>query len=200
MKNSYDEIKNLLKASKNMFMTKLMKEDETNIKLIHSLITEDEKENKISKNDVTKKINVGSSIEKNIENDLQKNDKKQAYRISGGIIVFHGKDKSELEITVDEKTAFQETMDEFTNEVSDMVDFNKLNVYPHNVEWSGRIIDFDVDFFFSIGEKNGIYINADMIKADKDFLEKIQKLNSFFDKFKSKWSKILSIRKSTKND
>lgn len=84
-----------------------------------------------------------------------------------------------MELTTDEKTAFQSTMDEFVNEVSEMVDFNKLNVYKDNVEWSGRIIDFDVEFFFSIGEKNGIYINGDMVKADQDFLEKIQKLNPF---------------------
>ena len=89
-------------------------------------------------------------------------------------------------------------MDEFVNEVSDMVDFNKLNIYPDNVEWSGKIIDYDLDFFFSIGENNGIYINGDMIKADDNFLEQITKLKSFYNKFKSKWSKIIGNRKLTK--
>jgi hypothetical protein len=89
-------------------------------------------------------------------------------------------------------------MDEFVNEVSDMVDFNKLNIYPDNVEWSGKIIDYDLEFFFSIGENNGIYINGDMIKADDNFLEQITKLKSFYNKFKSKWSKIIGNRKLTK--
>ena len=82
--------------------------------------------------------------------------------------------------------------------VSDMVDFNKLNIYPDNVEWSGKIIDYDLDFFFSIGENNGIYINGDMIKADDNFLEQITKLKNFYNKFKSKWSKIIGSRKLTK--
>lgn len=124
-------------------------------------------------------------------------DKVQKYRISGGILALHGKDRSDLDITSDEKVAFQETMDEFVNEVSDLVDFNKLNLYPNNVEWSGKIIDFDIDFLFSIGEESGIYINGDMIKTDDDFLTMITKLKSFYEKFKSKWSKVLASRKKT---
>ena len=102
-----------------------------------------------------------------------------------------------MELTTDEKIAFQETMDEFVNEVSDLVDFNKLNLYPNNVEWSGKIIDFDIEFLFSIGEESGIYINGDMIKTDDDFLTMITKLKSFYEKFKSKWSKVLASRKKT---
>jgi len=88
-------------------------------------------------------------------------------------------------------------MDEFISEVSDLVDFNKLNIYPNNVEWSGKLIDYDVDFFLSIGEESGIYINGEMIKADDEFLEMINKLKTFYEKFKSKWAKILASRKKT---
>ena len=79
-------------------------------------------------------------------------------------------------LTTEEKTAFQETMDEFVEEVSDLVDFNTLNVYPNNVDWSGKIIDKDIDFTFTIGENSGTYINGDMLKVDEDFLELINKL------------------------
>ena len=207
MKNSHDEIKKLLKASKSMLSTKLIKEDENRIKKIHNLITEDEQEDEeLLVGDVTKKTNVGNSIEKNIEDDSEKynetskKDKKQAYRISGGIIVLHGKESTDLQITVDEKIAFQETMEEFVNEVAELVDFNKLNVYPQNVEWSGKIIDFDLQFFFTIGEDNGIYIQGDMMKTDDNFLDVINKLKKYYDKFKSKWSKILAQRKKTNSD
>ena len=207
MKNSHDEIKKLLKASKSMLSTKLIKEDENRIKKIHNLITEDEQEDEeLLVGDVTKKTNVGNSIEKNIEDDSEKDnetskkDKKQAYRISGGIIVLHGKESTDLQITVDEKIAFQETMEEFVNEVAELVDFNKLNVYPQNVEWSGKIIDFDLQFFFTIGEDNGIYIQGDMMKTDDNFLDVINKLKKYYDKFKSKWSKILAQRKKTNSD
>ena len=88
-------------------------------------------------------------------------------------------------------------MDEFVNEVSDLSDFGVLNVYPNNVEWSGKVIDFDLEFFLSIGETQGVYINGDMIKIDDDLLELINKLNGFYEKFKSRWAKILSQRKKT---
>jgi hypothetical protein len=125
-------------------------------------------------------------------------DKKQGYRISGGILVLHGKNNADLELTTDEKNTFQETMDEFVAEVSSLSDFYKLNVYSNNVEWSGKIIDYDLDFFMSIGEENGIYINGDMIKIDEKLMDLLTKLKSFYDKFKSKWATVLASRKKTK--
>ena len=112
-------------------------------------------------------------------------------------MVLHGKEQTDLELTTDEKIAFQETMDEFTTDVSDMVDFNKLNVYSNNVEWSGKLIEYDIEFFFSIGEENGVYINGEMLKTDEKFLELLNKLKTYYEKFKVKWAKILSSRKKT---
>jgi len=119
--------------------------------------------------------------------------------VSGGLITLHGNTKQELELSTDEKISFQETMDEFVNEVSDLSDFGTLNLYPNNVDWSGKVIDYDVEFYFSIGEDNGVYINGDMIKLDDGLVELINKLTSFYDKFKAKWAKVLSQRKKTKN-
>ncbi|MDV7397105.1 hypothetical protein RZS08_37240, partial [Arthrospira platensis SPKY1] len=110
-----------------------------------------------------------ADVETNNEVKTPKSDKKQKYRISGGILALHGKNRNDLDITSDEKLAFQETMDEFVEEVSDLVDFNTLNVYPNNVEWSGKLIDEDLDFIFTIGEDSGIYINGQMIKVDPEF-------------------------------
>lgn len=158
-------------------------------------------------------INVGKDLEKKISQDTEyetasddsekeqkssPDDKVQKYRISGGILALHGKDRSDLDITTDEKVAFQETMDEFVEEVSDLVDFNVLNVYPNNVEWSGKVIDEDLEFIFTIGEDSGIYINGQMVKVDQDFLTMINKLQQFYQKFKSKWGKVLASRKKTK--
>jgi len=206
MNNKHDEIKNLLKATRNMLSNETIKEERLEIRKKYNLLleqddeTESEKDtlNAIVPNDPTKKINVNKSIDKKIENTTNpKREKKQAYRISGGILVLHGTDKKDIELTTDDKQAFQETMDEFTQEVSDLVDFNKLNVYTNNVEWSGKIVEFDVEFFYSIGEENGIYINGEMIRTDEKFTELITKLKSYYEKFKSKWSKVISQRKKT---
>lgn len=205
MANKHDEIKNLLKASRELLGGKMVKEEFYGIKKLHGLITESD-EIPLDDDNTSDRMNVAKSIENTIEDDEiddeedveeSKDDKKQGYRISGGILVLHGKDSSDLDLTTDEKTAFQETMDEFVNEVSDMVDFNKLNVYTKNVEWSGKIIDFDIEFYFSIGEENGVYINGDMVKMDDKFLDMVTKLKTFYDKFKSKWAKVLANRKRT---
>jgi len=196
MKNSHDEIKKLLRASRNMLSGNNLNEQISEIKSKYGIITEQGAN--LTSDDISKPMNIAKSVENKIEDDAEPNrDKSQGYRISGGILVLHGKDSSDLELTTDDKIAFQETMDEFVNEVSDLVDFNKLNVYPNNVEWSGKVIDFDIEFFFSIGEDGGMYINGDMIKADENFVDMINKLKTYYDKFKSKWAKILASRKKT---
>ena len=191
MKNKHDEIKDLLKASRNLLSNTLVKEDTERIKKTYGMLTEQ---------DVTKKYDVAQSVSDTIEDDENeeaKEERKQGFRISGGVLVLHGSDKTDLELTTDEKIAFQETMDEFVSEVSDLVDFNRLNVYPRNVEWSGKIIDFDIQFYYTIGEENGVYIEGDMIKTDDKFLEMVGKLKSYYEKFKSKWAKVLASRKKT---
>jgi hypothetical protein len=105
-------------------------------------------------------INVAADIEAKIADDQyelapDKNQEKEAkedyvqrYRISGSILAIHGPTKSDTEITSDDKLAFQDTIDEFNEEVSDLVDFNQLNVYPNDVEWSGKIVDKDIEFIY----------------------------------------------------
>ena len=70
-------------------------------------------------------------------------------------------------------------------------------MYPSEVQWSGKVIDFDLEFFFSIGENNGVYINGDMIKLDDKLTELITKLTSFYNKFKAKWAKVIALRRKT---
>jgi hypothetical protein len=149
----------------------------------------------------TPRPNVAADIEQEIDMDTKpQEDKQQAYRISGGVLVMNGKNKGDLEITTEEKRAFQETMDEFVDEVSDMVDFFPLNFYPTGVEWSGKVIDQDLEFYYTIGENNGVYINGNMIKVDDEFVEFINKLKSYYLKFRTKWAKVIATRKKTQTE
>ncbi len=187
MSNQYDEIKKLLKSSRSMLHS-----DEVN-ESRKTLI----KKGLLKEMDI-KPDNLAVDSEEEIEFDTEpQEDKSKSYRVSGGVITLHGKDKTDLELSTDEKMSFQETMDDFVNEVSDLSDFGVLNLYSENVDWSGRVIDEDVEFYFSIGEKNGVYINGDMIQLDDGLVELINKLTSFYDKFKSKWAKVLAQRKKT---
>lgn len=189
MNNSYDEIKKLLKASNTMLKGEGLKEDINRIKKSYGMISEQD--------DIAQRINPVQDTEQEIEDEDSKRDKQQSYRISGGMLTLHGKEKTDLDLTTDEKIAYQETMDEFVNEVSDLVDFETLNVYKTDVEWGGKIIDFDIEFYFTIGENNGIYINGTMMKVDENFLEMLTKLQNYYEKFKTKWAKVLASRKKT---
>jgi hypothetical protein len=182
MINEYDEIKKLLKKSKLLFE----QPEATNI--AKSI------ENRLS----DKYGDDFSSGKTSKDDEIVKKEKSKSYRISGGLLTIHSTDKKELELTTEEKSAFQETMDEFVAEVSDLSDFGVLNMYENDVQWSGKIVDMDIEFFFSIGEKNGVYINGDMIKLDEKLTELMGKLTSFYEKFKAKWAKVISLRKKTK--
>jgi hypothetical protein len=217
MNNSHDEIKNLLKASRKMLSGKNSLNETIEIKKQYGILNEQGMQdmNFAMKNPI-EKINVAKSIEDEIEADEYeegddeyetaetgdakpaKDDMKQGFRISGGILFLHGKEKKDMELTTDEKIAFQETMEEFVNEVSDLVEFNPLNIYTNNVEWSGKLIDFDLEFMFSIGEESGIYIDGEMTKISDEFEELIKKLKTYYQKFKSKWAKVLGSRKKTR--
>jgi len=173
--NQYDEIKKLLKLSKGMLVEQV--EDE--------------------------RVNIAQDIEDRIEDDTKTEKSmefEQEYRVSGGLVRLYGDTKQETEITTLEKETFQETMEEFVNEVTELADFDVLIVYPNTVTWSGNIIEYNLEFNMTIGEENGVYINGDMMKIDDELLELIQKLKQFYIKFKTKWGKVLGSRKKTSNE
>jgi hypothetical protein len=175
----YDEIKSLLKRSKLLF-----EQEQINVAK--------DVEDRLSQDMDYETADNGEDNKEEVEDKVQK------YRISGGILTLHGKDRSDLDITTDDKIAFQETMDEFVTDVSDLVDFNPLNVYKNSVEWSGKVIDEDLEFIFIVGEDSGIYINGQTVKVDPEFMEMITNLQQFYQKFKSKWGKVLAVRKKTR--
>ena len=205
MNNSYDEIKKLLKSSRQMIGSDLELNQIKESLIKKNILVEQPMDGPGYEGDTNNmgqtRPNVAADIEQEIQMDTKpKEDKQQAYRISGGVLVMHGKNKGDLEITTDEKRSFQETMDEFVDEVSEMVDFYPINIYPTSVEWSGKVIDQDLEFFFSIGETNGVYVNGNMIKVDDDFMDFVTKLKAYYMKFKTKWAKVLAVRKKTGTD
>lgn len=192
--NSYDEMKSLLKKSKFLF------EQQADMGRLN---TADSISNKI-RTSVSDDAVVGGEQEDETNQQgvrtSKSSSKQQKYKISGGIFVLHGDTRAEVDnITTDDKSSFQETMDEFVEEVSDLVDFDELHLYKNSVEWGGKLIDDNITFLYTIGENGGVYISADIVKIDEDFLSIITKLEQYYQKFKSKWSKMLAIRKKTPN-
>lgn len=189
--SNYEEIKNLIKASKNAF-NKNLNEETLGIKKQYGLLTEQTVE---KEEEVVKDEDQSFQKEKKDSDEIgTQRDKQKAFRVLNNIIVLHGKTKADLQLTTDEKNAFTSSVDEFRTDVAELVDFGRLNVFHDNVEWSGKILENDIEFFFTINEPNGIYINGQMIKIDQDYLETINKLQAYYEKFKNKWSKIVASR------
>jgi len=196
--NNYDEIKKLLKSSRSLLKKNYSLSNIRETYTKKGLMLEQDTNVSSTTNLGQPKPNVAADMETEINQETKpKDDKQQAYRISGGILVMHGKSKTDLEITTEDKRSFQETMDEFVDEVSEMVDFYPLNVYSTSVEWSGKVIDQDLEFLYSIGENNGVYINGTLSRVDDEFLDFVSKLRAYFQKFKTKWAKVLASRKKT---
>jgi hypothetical protein len=183
--SNYEEIKKLVESSRKMF-SNINESTKNDIRLKYGMLTEQpvEKEQKV----------VIGQEKKDSEDIGTPRDKQKAFRIQGNILVLHGKEESDLQLTTDEKNAFTESVDEFRTEVAELVEFGKLNIFDNNVEWSGKILELDLEFFYAINEPHGIYINGEMIKIDEEYLEMVNKLKSFYEKFKNKWSKIVASR------
>ncbi len=136
--------------------------------------------------------------EEDVDNTTDEEEQTKEYTVSGGKIVTHGMTAQELELTGDEQGVYQETMDEFVEQVSDMAEFHPLELYKNNVEWSGELLKFDIRFYYSIAEVDGVYIgNANMVKIDTEFAELLEKLKTYFNVFSAKWAKVLASRRTT---
>jgi hypothetical protein len=188
--NNYDEIKKLVETSRKVLSNKLNETYNEDIRKKYTLLTEQSSEIEIEDE---KEIDFSKGKKDSDEIGVKK-EKQKAFRILNNIIVLHGKTKSDLQLTTDEKNAFTTSVDEFREEVAELVDFGRLNVYHDNVEWSGKILEINLEFFYTINEPNGIFINAEMAKIDQEFLEVVAKLQTNYEKFKNKWSKIVASR------
>jgi hypothetical protein len=191
--NNYEEIKNLIEASRRALSKNINESSKKQIRKQYGLLNE-QKEEEVDV-DIDADVSFDEKRPKKDSDEIGKpKDKQKTYKIQGNLLVLNGKTEADIQLTTDEKNAFVETIDEFRTEVAELAEFDKLKVYHDNVEWSGKILELDLEFFYTIKEPNGIYINSEMMKLDEKYLEMIPKIQSFYEKFKNKWSKIVSSR------
>lgn len=165
--NSYDELKYFLKKSKFLLEQAEPKRDD-----------------------------IGQSIEKNIETDTKKKSNySQGYMVSGNPIVIHGNSAREVKLTVFEKNNFLDSIKQFKDEVTNLVEFSPMRIYNNSVEWSGKVINFNLTFIYIVGEDEGVYINGELLKLDDDMATFLAKLKDYYSKFNQKWGSVLSERK-----
>ena len=163
--NRYDEIKRLLKASRGVSLN----EEET----------------------ITPQIAAGQER----KNPKKKEEKIKKYIVNGALVQVFGSTSRDLELTDEEKESFVISMEEFIEDIGEMVEFKVLNVYQNNIEWQGTLLQEKVDFIFSLDDSMGLYITADLLQLRDDTLEVLQKLQMNYKKWVELWSKSLTLRK-----
>ena len=143
--NNYDEIKSLLNASRKILGGNLNESQNKDILRKHNLLMEQPLEDVM---DIEKMEEKKSEPNKKDSEDIGKpRDKQKGYKIQGNVLVLHGNEKSDIQLTTDEKNAFIESVDEFRTNVAELVEFDKMNVFPENVEWKGKILELNINFF-----------------------------------------------------
>ena len=193
--NKYDEIKSLLSASRKILGGNINESQQNDILKQYTLLTEQSVEKELDQEQDEEKK---AEPEKKDSEDIGKpRDKQKGYKIQGHVLILHGKNESDLQLTTDEKNAFVESVDEFRTDVAELVEFGKMNVFSENVEWNGKILELNLEFFYTINEPHGIYVNGEMVKLDQEYMEIVGKLQSNYEKFKTKWSKIVASRQKS---
>ena len=79
----------------------------------------------------------------------------------------------------------------FVDSVSKRVDFNDLKVYVTgngNVEWSGVILQYGIEWKYSLESSTGVYMSSNLLQLTDDALSVISKLSAYYDIWASEWS------------
>jgi len=113
-------------------------------------------------------------------------------------VEIHSEDPEDLELSEEEKGKISQVIDDFRKDVSEIVEFDKLDIYDENAKLSGKISDVGLSFIFSTGNDSGVYLsNASMLKIDDESMDVINKLRAFEPKFSGAINDLLVNRSTT---
>lgn len=116
------------------------------------------------------------------------------YTVGNGSIIIYPEEGFDVTLTNIEKTNFQQTLTEFTQQVTNMANFNPMEIRKGSLKWSGQLPKFNATFYYFIGDKNVCAIGGDMIKIDDELIKVVQALNDYYKMFTARWSKLLTDR------
>jgi hypothetical protein len=101
--------------------------------------------------------------------------------------------KEEEEIQTIESDEQRDEESKFKDIVSKLVKFNPIKVHKENVEWSGHLIREKVDWYFSLDDTIGCYIDTtELIQLRDETLEVLKKLRGYYDVWSDEWSNRLT--------
>lgn len=104
-------------------------------------------------------------------------------------------DEMDMGLMDDQKTAISTLIDNFRQQVSQIVDFEPgMTINQNQIRLDGTLTDEDISFVFIAGEESGVYINADMLKLETETGLMLEKLAKFEEAFKTAMEPLITKR------
>lgn len=130
-------------------------------------------------------------------NQQQSGEEKKDFTIVNNVEVrFNSTDQQDLQLKDDEKTKISGLIDAFRNEVSELTEFGKMNIYPDSVKLEGRVGNLNLDFMLSAGDDNGVYLsNTSLLKLSNEIMDMLDKLKKFEVKFTDEMNNLILSRR-----
>ena len=104
-------------------------------------------------------------------------------------------DDNDMKLMDDQKTAISGLIDNFRQQVSQLVDFEPgFTITPTQIRLDGVLNEQDIKFVLIAGDESGVYINADMLKLETEVGNILEKLAKFDDTFKTAMEPVITQR------
>jgi hypothetical protein len=101
--------------------------------------------------------------------------------------------EKEEEIQTVDPDEQREEESKFKDIVSKLVKFDPIKVHKENVEWSGHLIREKIDWYFSLDDTVGCYVDTtELIQLRDETLEVLKKLRGYYDVWSDEWSNRLT--------
>lgn len=104
-------------------------------------------------------------------------------------------DEMDMELKQDQKETISNLIDNFRQQVSQIVDFDPgMTINQNQIRLDGTLTDEDISFVLIAGEESGVYINADMLKLNTETGTALEKLAKFEETFKTAIEPLITQR------
>lgn len=120
-------------------------------------------------------------------------DNKSFTAIDDGIGIEVMSNGEKVELTTDQRNSLSQLIENFKDQVSDMVNFPVgFNIKDNEVRLDGELNEKDISFVLIRNDETpGIFINCEMTKIDSDVMEFLEKLQKFEHAYMDAVSKLL---------
>lgn len=110
-------------------------------------------------------------------------------------VVLNSTDELDHELKDEEKTKISQLIDDFREEVSEIAEFGKLQIYPDSAKLDGNIGEENIGFMLSAGDDSGMFLtNSSMLRFNDENRDFINKLETFQVKFNDVLNEIIANR------